>query len=208
MAIVAEPRIKEGAAAPPQLSREEEIIAFFVNQCSGALGRTQLMKFVYLADYEARRFLGRPLSNVTYIWHNYGPWDQELYARLARLQGLQVIRESRVSYPSGREGFLYERGGVTPSWSFTPAEVEILSYVCREYSSVPLQQLLEEIVYETEPMRFAQEHEARGRALNMDMVNGTGSAALGLPFEELLARRAEARAGRTISHADFMAALG
>ncbi len=187
------------------LSREEELVAFFVGRCDGRLGKTKLMKLIYLADYEARRYLGRPLSNAKYVWYFYGPWDPQLETWIAKLTEANVIVEEAVVYPTGAKGYLYSRGAVDVPGTFTAAENELLSYVCKRYSERPLRELLDEIVYETEPMREAREAKAKNAPLKMDSVNGAKAKELVIPFEELLERSRELHAGQGLSHAEAMA---
>ncbi len=192
-----------------KLSREEELVAFFVNRCGrdGNLGRTRLMKLLYLADYEARRFLGRPISGIKYIWHFYGPYEKKLTTWITRLRDGGVVVEEAVMYPSGKEGFLYTAGAKEAPPSFSPAEVEILSYVCREYSRVDLRELLDDIVYQTEPMVRAQKKGAKEKPLEMDIVNNAKANELTISLEELVERRRQLRAGQCLSHAEAMSAL-
>src|SRR5437773_5589067 len=190
-------------------SREEELVEFFVKHCGGdgELGRTRLMKLLYLADYEARRFLGRPISGAKYIWHFFGPFDPRLPTWINRLRDSGVLVEAPVTYPSGKSGFLYTPGPKQAALSFKPVEVEILSYVCRQYSRVELRELLDDIVYQTEPMLRAKRKGAKERPLEMDMINNAKAGELSVPLEELIERRRQLRAGEGISHADAMTAL-
>lgn len=193
--------------ADPKLSREEELVAFFVNRCAGNLGRTRLMKLLYLADYEARRYLGRPLSGIKYVWHFYGPYEPKLPEWIDSLKGSGVIVEEPMTYPSGVTGYLYTPGPRSPSASFAPAEMEILSYVCRQYSQVPLRDLLDDVVYQTEPMLKAQEKGAKNQPLEMHIVDNSKSNELSISFEELLERRRQLQAGEYLPHAEAMAAV-
>jgi hypothetical protein len=192
---------------PPQLNRTEELVAYFVNRCQGGeLGRTRLMKLLYLADYEARRFMGRPLSDITYVWHHYGPYDPAVERTVATLKARDVVTEERVIYPNGHAGYLYSAGPAPfKAYSFSPAEEAILDYVCRQYSRVQLKELLEDIVYQTEPMLKAQE---RGeRDLDMDEVNNTRGNELTVPFEELVERSKRVASGQYIAHEEAMRLL-
>lgn len=191
-----------------QFSAGDELVAFFANQCGddGTLGRTRLMKLMYLADYESRRYLGKPISGINYVWHHYGPYDRTLQARINKLKRSKVITETPVLYPNGREGYLYCRGAMRAPISFTPAQVEIISYVARKYSQVELRELLDDVVYKTEPMQKAlkEGRKAKGKPLDMGSVNGAKSADFTVPFEELLTRSASVRAGRFVPHAEAM----
>jgi hypothetical protein len=187
------------------LSREQELVAYFVNHCDdGQLGRTRLMKLLYLADYEARRYLGRPISSIPYVWHHYGPYDSRLNDWTSELESRDVLVEERVIYPSGKAGYVYHRGPRMVTPSFTPAESEILAYVCKEYSRIELKGLLEDVVYETEPMVDAKDRNGRGEPLNMALVDNAKREEFGLPFEELLERSRRVRAGEYLPHAEAM----
>jgi len=194
--------------AEVKLSREEELVAFFVHQCGeGDLGRTRLMKLLYLADYEARRYLGRPISKSKYIWHFYGPYEPGLTRWVNRLRDNQVVIEQPVVYPNGKRGFLYSRGPAQAKPTFTPAETAILAYVCRKYMQVPLRELLDDVVYQTEPMIHAQKTRARGRPLQMSRVNKAKAGELTISLEQLIERRAQVEAGEVLTHAEAMARL-
>lgn len=181
------------------LSKEDQLIAFFVNQCSGRIGRTQLMKFLYLADYEARRYLGKSLSSIDYVWYHYGPYDRELNARLDRLIASGVVRSETQEFPTGKFGYRYSAGQRDVAYSLHPDEFHILSYICETYSEMSLRDLLDEVVYETEPMKNAQEKNAKNESLNMGLVDNQKRYELGVPFDELLARSREARLGKKVS---------
>ena len=63
--------MKEGTNEPrAALTRDEQIVAYFVRKCASKkpLGRTHLMKLVYLADHEARRYLGGNPTGWAHDW--------------------------------------------------------------------------------------------------------------------------------------------
>jgi hypothetical protein len=193
--------------ADAKLTRSDQLAAFFVNKHEGwLLGRTRLMKLMYLADHEARRYLGRPISDIKYVWYHYGPYDRSLKTRIGRLRDLGVIQEECVAFPTGNTGYLYRAGDVSFTADFTPAEIEVLSFVSKKYMNTPLEQLLDEIVYQTEPMAKAQKKgaEARNKALDMDVVNGVKARELSASFDELIERSAQVRTGDYLTHADAM----
>ena len=190
-----------------QLGREEQMLAFFVQHCEGRIGRTQLIKFLYLADYEARRFLGRPISSVEYTWYHYGPYDQQFLNRISSLRTARIIVEEPVAYPNGLQGYVYVAGTEPISFDFASDELRVLNHVCETYSRVNLQSLLEDIVYETEPMRRAQALDARNQPLDMSLVDNTRRFDFGVPYDALIARSASARTGTTLEHSVAMANL-
>lgn len=194
----------EAVMATKQLSKEEQLIAFFVNTCSDPVGRTRLMKLLYLADYQARRYLGRPISDIQYRWHDFGPFDDNLYTWLDALTTADFVRHEEVRYDDGKVAHIYAPTETPPNFDLSPDELDILSFVCREYSQVNLRQLLDEIVYQTEPMLDAKERDARGQALRMDIVNDVKSRDFTVPYAELLARSRRLQSGQGVTHREAM----
>ena len=202
--------MKEGMeqAKAAQLTRIEQIIAYFVRKCAAKkpLGRTQLMKLVYLADHESRRYLGRPLSELEYYWHFFGPWDEQILKAVKDLEEQDLVREERIVYPTGQRGYEYKPGiGNEVTVTLAPIEIEILKYVCTTYADMNLSALLSDVVYETEPMKAAIEADAKGEPLDMAMVNDTRRFEYGISFEDLYVRIQDVRGGRSIPHAEAMA---
>lgn len=193
--------------APAQLGRAEQMLAFFVKHCAGRLGRTQLMKFLYLADYEARRFIGRPISDVRYIWHHHGPYDTQLPGRISALKAADVIREDQILYPTGKQGFIYYSCDREVDSTLEPIETAVLHYVCETYSRHSLQSLLDDVVYETEPMQHARVNEARHQPLDMSMVDNQKRFDLGIAYDELLKRSVKAREKNVVEHEEAMALI-
>jgi hypothetical protein len=64
--------------------------------------------------------------------------------------------------------------------------------VVRQYGSVPLRDLLTEIVYKTPPMKAVKQ---LGETLPMQMLDNVDRNRLGVDFEEILAAERDVRAG-------------
>lgn len=194
----------DAAMANQQLSKEEQLIAFFVNACSEPIGRTRLMKLLYLADYQARRYLGKPISSIRYKWHDFGPFDENLYVWLDNLKSQDLIRHEQVRYDGEKIAHTYAPSETPPTLDLTPDEVDVLSFVCREYSQVALRQLLDEIVYQTEPMIEAKAKDAKGLPLQMEIVDNAKGRDFTVPYPELLARSRRLKSGQGVSHPEAM----
>jgi hypothetical protein len=91
----------------PPTDRTEVLVRYFVEWFSGEIGRTQIVKYLYLADLEARRYLGRPVSSLRWKKHNFGPFDARVLQAVEQLEKEGAIQAQQVSYPNGKQGFLY-----------------------------------------------------------------------------------------------------
>ena len=80
--------------------RLSTLIHYFVKRVPRA-GRTQLVKFLYLSDLFSRQFLGEPITDLDYIWHDHGPFDSKIYAKISDLVDSEAIKEQKVQYLSG-----------------------------------------------------------------------------------------------------------
>jgi hypothetical protein len=152
------------------MNRVAQMIRFFVERIPGA-GRTQIVKFLYLADVESRRYLGRPISNLDYIWYDHGPFDSEILYQLDELCADGFIATEKVCYPNGFAGYRYRATKSPVQFDFAMEQMTILNYTAVTYGSTPLQTLLEDVVYKTRPMLDAKEREAEGGRLRMELVD-------------------------------------
>jgi hypothetical protein len=192
---------------PLELSREEQLIAYFVKTCGRPVGKTRVMKLLYLADYESRRYLGRPISAIPYVWYHYGPYDKRFDSWLTTLKEHGVVTERDLTTVPGVQGSFYSPGKADLEYSFSPVELEILAYVRRTYANRRLRSLLDDIVYQTEPMKHAQAKDSWGKPLKMEMVDNAVGSQFRTPYEELLRRSRRALAGALIPHAEAMQRL-
>src|SRR6187399_3323159 len=92
-------------ARPPRTSEPEErgdltpaVLRFLISHLSGRVGRAQLLKLVYLADIEARRYLGRPLTSLRYSWQPGGPSDKAFDRHLEVLRADGSIIDEPVAW--------------------------------------------------------------------------------------------------------------
>jgi hypothetical protein len=149
-----------------------DLIHYFVKRVPGA-GRTQVMKFLYLADLEARKYLGRPLSDLDYILWDYGPFDSQVLAQLDDLCARGFLSHETVDYASGKKGHRYGPTDKPLAAHFTEDERAVLDFVAAEYGSMTRQALVEEVVYQSAPMVDAKERGAcLGERLRMEPVDG------------------------------------
>lgn len=170
------------------------VIQFFVDRCPN-VGRTVIVKLLYLSDLEARRYLGRPITDLDYIWWDYGPFDSEILSQLDQLCRDDVLNVEHVCYPGGKSGYRYSLGAKRINTSFSREESAILEYVARLYGRMDLRDLLEEVVYQTSPMIHAKAHQETGAKLEMSAVDNEARVP-GLELERVIESVDELDRGR------------
>lgn len=175
------------------LSRNAQVLRYLLEVAPG-LGRIKLAKFAYLADCEAHRYLGRPISEFRYRYARHGPFDDgRFYA--AKDQLIQGGYATEVTVEAGP----YVEYELSPTrqpveYGFDQAETEILRYVAETYLNRTARSLCDEVVYQTPPMKGAKV----GEKLQMDRMRQEKNKAdkLGFNLERLLAGEASVEAGR------------
>jgi hypothetical protein len=178
----------------------EPFILYFLER-AGPLGRTQIVKLLYLADLEARRWLGRPLTDLKWIRFHYGPWEQAIAATLDGLGADQGVSRQVVHFPSG-DGELFSIEQRARAHAFAPAEEAILAFVAESHGVLPRRQLVDDVVYQTRPMKEGSD---RLRApLPMHLVDNEAILEMGgLSLERALAAEAELARGEVVAHEDL-----
>lgn len=190
-----------------RLSRREEILAYFVDACSGRIRRTQLVKLMYMADFESYRYLGRSLSEFHWTKQKFGPFDEEFYRTKELLEARGLLDEETSRNARGEESHRCHITGPLPELSFSAGELAILNHVIKEYSKLSRDRLVNEVVYKTPPFRAVRD-EAHGTPIPLDTVANEGRDAVdGLDLEDIERGRDELRAGRGVPLSDAMNAL-
>src|SRR5436305_1629867 len=111
-------------------------------------GRTKIVKFLYLSDLYSRKFLGHPITDLEYIWHDYGPFDSGIYAKISELVDCRAIKEQKVQYPKS-DGFEYLSLKTPTPLPLSEDEIAIVKYVAERFGSMALEPILRR-VYKTD----------------------------------------------------------
>lgn len=185
-----------------RVGRNAQVLKYLTTR-SRRIGATRLLKLTYLADITARKFLGRQISELEYIWYDYGPFDRSFYDARDELILAGVAQEQHTSYPEAD----YEKRTLVDldepvQYDFDEIEVQILDYVFNKYGGLPLKGLLDK-AYETEPMERVKEEGQEGDRLPMEMVDGKGRRELEFDLEDLAAAQERIRSGRYVTLGDF-----
>ena len=70
----------------------ENLILYFVYQTNGHITKTQLVKFLYLADLYSVKWTGKQLTDLDWYFYNHGPWHEDIDAALTHLNG-QIVQK-------------------------------------------------------------------------------------------------------------------
>ncbi len=73
----------------------DKLIKYFVYETKGYITKTQLIKFLYLADLYSVKWTGKQLTELDWYYYNYGPWHDDIDAALNKMNGKEIIQESQ-----------------------------------------------------------------------------------------------------------------
>lgn len=171
------------------LSRNAQVLRYLLEIAPG-VGRIKLVKYAYLADCEAYRYLGRAISTFRYRFDKHGPFDRAFFeAKDELVQGGYAIETTMRIGPYN--GYDYRPTEQSVEYGFTQEEAEILRYVAETYLNATAIRLCEDVVYNTPPMQGAKV----GERLKMEKMQAVPDP-LGFDLERLLAAEASVEAGR------------
>lgn len=128
----------------------ERIIKYFVYATKGHITKTQLTKFLYLADLYAVKWTGKQLTDLDWRYY-YGPWHERIEATLERMNGKEIVQEVQ-----GNTIFLH-RGPILENLESLdlPLSLELmLDNIRREWSGSGQDKLyqLQEYINSTAPL--------------------------------------------------------
>ena len=170
-----------------------DLMLFFIQKLDGALGRTKLIKLCYLTDMFHRMTAGKPVTNFQYKLFENGPFDARFYGVVNALEQAGFIQETFVPEFNGHRYSILKTKDPR-DFVLSREERYVSERVAERFGKVPLDILLDEVVYRTEPAKQAREAGAVKEPLDMDQVNNRLKNDLGLDFETYLAaKEAQAR---------------
>ncbi|AFZ45140.1 hypothetical protein PCC7418_3016 [Halothece sp. PCC 7418] len=138
------------------MSMLEKLIIFFVCKTKGYITKTQLVKFLYLADLSAVKWTEKQLTDLKWRYYQYGPWNEEIDRALDQLsqdevlkivqQGNGVFIQPSVNCPEMKD------------LQFSKGLELMLRNIQKEWAGLSADKMsaLLKYVYQTEPMISAQ----------------------------------------------------
>ncbi|MEM1171170.1 MAG: type II toxin-antitoxin system antitoxin SocA domain-containing protein [Cyanobacteria bacterium P01_H01_bin.35] len=129
----------------------EELIKYFVYETKGHIIKTQLVKFLYLADLYSVKWTGKQLTELDWYYYNHGLWHEDIDMALERMNGKEICQELEGQAKLIKLGV---EAGKTEDLNLPKSLMLMLDNIRKEWAgsgSDKLNQLLD-YVYETAPM--------------------------------------------------------
>jgi hypothetical protein len=127
----------------------DQLIKYFVYETKGHITKTQLVKFIYLADLYAVKWTGKQLTDLDWCYYHYGPWNEEIDRALARMEGVDIFQK-QMNEATLIEPVSLEKIG--KDLDFPMGLRLILNNIKREWAGSKKIQPLLDYVYSTAPM--------------------------------------------------------
>lgn len=144
----------------------EQLILYFVCKTKGHITKTQLVKFLYLADLYSVKWTGKQLTDLDWCYYLRGPWHQDIDSTLAGMDTLQVQSSGETSLITAKDESLY-------TLDFSEGLKLILDNIRKEWAGAGIERFQElmDFVYKTAPMLEAKgKYQAEDKApLNLQL---------------------------------------
>ncbi|MEX1276915.1 MAG: type II toxin-antitoxin system antitoxin SocA domain-containing protein [Bacteroidota bacterium] len=184
-----------------------------------SIGKTQLVKFLYLTEVEYFRITRQRLTDLRWLFYHYGPYALELEDILAHPE----FHKEQFTTQSERDFIRFRVAERVRGYkSSLDAKVTlIIKRIVGQWKDKPLPELLDYVYFETEPM---QEVKKRGDVLDFSTIRPESETERVIPLKaskaterkvaELRGRMkpflesiGEQRAKEPESSADYLAAI-
>lgn len=129
----------------------EQLIKYFVYETRGFITKTQLIKFLYLADLYSVKWTGKQLTKLDWYYYLHGPWHEDIDATLDKMNGKEIFQETQGDTVLVKLG---PKAGNVEELKLPSSLKLILENIRREWAgagSDRIKQLLD-YVYNTAPM--------------------------------------------------------
>ena len=137
-----------------------QLINFFVYETRGQITKTQLVKFIYLADLYAVKWTNQQLTDLDWRYYYYGPWEGKIDKMLDEMNGRDIYLER------GERSIFIKTGPTLSYPSELPLSLRlILENIRRDWAGAERFQQMLDYVYKTAPMvEASQNHRPEERA--------------------------------------------
>lgn len=143
------------------ISPVEQIILYLVRRLeksSAPVGRTRIMKLLYLADLVAKYRLGKTITGSRYFYHFFGPYSDEIQNAIISLTKKGLLLDNPILTNVGQAHDYKTNLTKAPSLPLTLKEKTILDEIIAKFGKKPLEKLIK-TAYQTPPMKTAKPNE-------------------------------------------------
>jgi len=131
-----------------------------------SIGKTQLVKLLYLIEVEYYRVNGSRLTDLPWLFYHYGPYAFELQEILQEPEFAQTLWETK----KGNQYTIMKVAEQSVSYGRYIKDTKtslLIKKIVGQWASKPLEELLDYVYFETEPM---QAIEKRGDLLDFTTI--------------------------------------
>ncbi|GEM_PF-1033530 len=120
-----------------------------------SIGKTQLVKYLYLAEVEYYRNTGQRLTDLQWLFYHYGPYALEL-ENILREPEFETIQNT---IEQGKTFIRFKVAEIDRSYLPTvEAKLSLLvKKIVTQWKDTPLNKLLDYVYFETEPMEAVKQ---------------------------------------------------
>ena len=138
----------------------EKIILYILYKLKNirpTIGRTRIVKLLYLSDLISSARAGEKITKVKYQYYFYGPYSNDIIETLDKLVHEKVVRDyafptnSGIAHDYRLSDEMWEKVNKDPP-EIDKKQKEIIDEVIKKYGAIRLDKLLD-IVYSTRPMK-------------------------------------------------------
>lgn len=132
------------SAAAPNRSEEmlQQVILYFLEHINNVhLGRTKLMKLLYLVDFDHYEAHGVSIMGATYRKLPHGPYPDKIEQFIAKMEKAGLVREVKME----RKGYIQHRlitlNGKFDPGKFSGTEIKVLERVAADWADATAAQI-------------------------------------------------------------------
>lgn len=140
--------------------RLKSLVTLILRRC-GSLPRTNLVKMLFLVDWEYVKATGSTYTGIQYRFYKFGPYASAVPQACARTPWIHLDTRPLSKRP-GKEAYIYSLTADAPNWLVPEPICKIVDNLCVRTDPHSLDSLLA-LAYSTEPMAHAR----RGDVLMM-----------------------------------------
>lgn len=148
----------------------KKLLVYFIKNAPKELGRTELMKYVYLFEYYYFQMYGRQYSDLVFERYKFGPNQTEVVEATYELEREGII--NILSYENYYGGISYNHrieNINTPEYDLDSTEVEVASFIVDVLGKENYRGVLN-VAYDTPPMKEIIKEEKKDGDLKLGRV--------------------------------------